>query len=142
MDLKGAKSERCRRPEDRRKDRQHVYQVAGKAIDPLTEDRVETGTDQRRHAASEREVSDREADDRIDRPWMEPPVEEGVEHGKLRRIRGCRVEERGRPEEMDERFRDAPEEDPDPHPGSKEHRGPPEETVLWPFVIMPEPDRA
>ena len=56
---------------------------------PLTEQRREGGADQQRAALAEHAVGDGEADDRVDGPRVQRPVEQRGGHGVLQRPAGC-----------------------------------------------------
>ena len=87
------------------------------------------------------EVGQRQGHDRIDRPGMHAPMEEGDAHRLARRFHRLRVTDGWR-HVVHHRFRHAKEHQADPHAGRKQHREPGGVGVIRLAVIRPQPDAA
>jgi hypothetical protein len=139
VDLKRPEPERRRAPEQRREDRKDVDRLADRAVDAVTQERIERGADQVRQAAPEGEVGERQANDRVDGPRMQRPVEVGQRHGLLGRRFGSRLYRSGRRScHVRDRLGDCEEHQADPHPGAEHHRDPRHGAELGPVVVLPQ----
>ena len=97
-----------------------------------------------RHTLAVHGVGDGQSDDDVDRPGVQPPVEEGRVHGVARRV-GARSRARGLhaasgPGEVVvlEGFGRPPEDEADAHSRGEEHREPGSARVLGLGVVRPE----
>ena len=139
-DLQGAEAERGGRAEEGREDREHVDDLAGRAVGTRAEERLEGGADQLDATLAVGAVRDREADDGVDRPGVQRPVEERGGHGGLRAARRARAR-RGCGEVAD-RLADAVEHQADAHPGAEHHRDPRDGAELRLLVVAAQRDVA
>ncbi len=108
-------------PEHGAEHRQHVSGVAPEAVDAIAEQRIEHGTNGQWQLAPVAEEGERQADDHIDCPWMEAPVEKGEAHGDLGRFWGHPFGNKRVALQVVHRLGDAPEHQPDPHARAKQH---------------------
>ena len=139
-----AEAQRHGDPEDRADDGDDVDDVADAALDAVAEDRLERPPHRDRHALAVHGVGDGQSDDDVDRPGVQPPVEEGRVHGVARRV-GARSRARGLhaasgPGEVVvlEGFGRPPEDEADAHSRGEEHREPGSARVLGLGVVRPE----
>ena len=79
----GTEAECSRQAKDRGAECQDVDDRARRAVDPMLEQGIEARTDGHRQTVTEAEIGQREADDPVDCPGMDSPVEQRVEHGFL-----------------------------------------------------------
>ncbi|CAA0154536.1 hypothetical+protein [Escherichia coli] len=66
--------------DQRGQDAETIDHVADAAVDALTEDRVQGRAQRQRQVAAVREVAQRHADQRVQRPAVQAPVQEGQHH--------------------------------------------------------------
>ncbi len=123
VDLRGAHAERGGDPEGRGHHRQHVHQRR-EVAHAAPGQRFGGGAHQGRGLPAELEECDRQPDDAVDRPGMQPPVEEGVAHGGARGLGRLRGDAGRRQPVVRDRLRHTPEHQADAHARREEHREP------------------
>ena len=90
-DLLDSEAQRRGDSHERSDDRYDVDDVAELSVDAVAEDRTQRRTDGDRQAPAVDGVGDGQADDHVNPPCVQTPVEEGLGHGfrrPVRRIRG------------------------------------------------------
>ncbi len=97
--------------------------MADGAIDTLADERIERRAHAQRQIATEAEVGQTQAHDRIDRPSVHTPVEEGDAHGRARGLGGLGGTLR-RVRVVHDRFGHAVEHQADAHARGEQHREP------------------
>ena len=124
--LADAKAERSRETEQGREHGQDVDRVAPRPVDLLTEQRVEHRAERQRQPAVVGEERQRQRDQRVDRPRVHAPVEEGRRERCLAGLgrAGLDPEEGSGVAEVEDRLRDRPEHQADAHAGAEQHRVP------------------
>ncbi|MCY1291010.1 hypothetical protein D9M70_401810 [compost metagenome] len=129
-------------PEQGDEDAEAVHRMAHRALHPaLAEQRVERRTQRQRLAVAVGEVADGEADQRVDRPAVQAPVEEGQLQCLAGRLRGARGAFR-RVVEVVERLGGGEVEQRDADPRGEQHAGPGAVAEVRPVVVGAEPERA
>ena len=114
-----------------------------RAVGALAEQRLEGGADQLQAALAEDAVGDGEADDGVDRPRVQRPVEERGRHRVLHGLgvaRGAGARRRG--DEVGDRLADAVEHQADAHAGAEHHRDPRDRPELRLLVVAAQRDVA
>ena len=140
VDLHHAETQRCGHTEYRCYHSDGIHYFPDDTLGAfLTDERFETGAQQRRAAFTEGVISQGQTEDAVDGPGVDPPMGEGVAHGHRRRLRGAAFTV-GRREVMAQRFRRAPEHQSDAHPGGKEHKEPAECGILRFFIVFSQTD--
>ena len=115
--------------------------MAQRAVDFLADQRVERRAQRQRQAVPETEVGENQADNGVDAPGVQPPVEEGGAHRLLGGGDGARVRHRRRGE-VGHRLGDAEEHQADAHAGGEQHREPGPIAVVRLRVILAQLDVA
>ena len=142
-DLQRAKPQRSGRTEERGEDRQHVDDLAARAVGMATQQRLEGRTYQLHAALPVDAIRDGQADDRVDRPRVQGPVEQRGGHRGLHRFgvtggagagRRCR--------EVRQRLGDAEEHQADAHACAEHHRHPRDGPELGLLVVTAQRDVA
>ncbi len=131
-----------RHPEHGTKYRQHVGGVTPEAVDAIAEQRIEHGADGQRQLAPVAEEGERQADDHVDGPRVQAPVEEGETHGDLGRLRGHPFGDEGVALQVVHGLGDAPEHQPYSHAGAEQHGKPGEVAEFRYLVVVTQPDAA
>ena len=110
--------------------------MADGTVDLVADDRVERRAQRQRQLLAEPEIGQAQADDHVDRPAVESPVEVGDTHGENRAglvhvvdtgligKRIVRVAPGHGVVEIEQRFGDAEEQQPDADAGREQHREP------------------
>ncbi len=113
--------------------------MAGRPLDPVADQRIEGGPDGQRQVMTEAEIGQRHADDRVDRPSMNPPMEKGNPHRLAgRRDRTPLAARRALP--MHDRLGDTVEHQPDAHAGAEQHGEPCQVVVVGLRIVRPQFD--
>ena len=89
-DLFDSEAERGGDSHERSHDRYDVDDVAELSVDAVAEDRAQRRTDRDRKASAVDGVGDRQADDHVNPPGVQAPVQEGLGHGLRGSVRGAR----------------------------------------------------
>ena len=143
LDLQGAEAERGGRAEQGREDREHVDDLAARAVGVLAEQRLEGGGDQLEAALAVDAVRDGQADHGVDRPRVQGPVEQRGGHRVLRGLGVARPAGARRGSgEVGDRLADAVEHQADAHAGAEHHRDPGDGPELRLLVVATERDVA
>ena len=110
---------------------------------PARRTAVEGRADGERQAAAVAEEGKRERHHGVDRPGVEPPMEDGRGHADgPRRLDVLRIDPERRVLEMIDRLQDAEEHQPDAHAGREQHREPAEIAVVGLGIRAAEADLA
>jgi len=143
-DLQGPDAEGGGGAEERGEDGQDVDDLAGRTVRAaLAEQRGERRADQLPPAPPEGAVGDGQADDRVDRPRVQRPVEQRRGHGGLDgRGRLALDGARRRRRVVRQRLVDPVEHQPDAHAGAEHHRDPGDRAELRRLAVPAQRDQA
>lgn len=83
VELHGSEAQRRRQTENRRTEGDDINQVAPETVQPMLQEGIKTGTQGYGKLIAESEIGQGQADDTVNRPGMDPPMEQGVQHGFL-----------------------------------------------------------
>jgi hypothetical protein len=143
LDLQRAEPERRGRAEQGGEDGEHVDRLAAEAVGVVAQDRLEGRADQLQAPLAVDAVRHRQADDGVDRPRVQRPVEHRRRH---RVLRGLGVPglagARRRRDEVGDRLADAVEHQPDAHARAEHHGDPRDRPELRLLVVAAERDVA
>ncbi|MNH12511.1 hypothetical protein D3C79_720560 [compost metagenome] len=140
--LGDAKPQGGRYPEYGTEHRQHVGGMAPEAVDPLAENGVEHGANGQRQLAAVAEEGQRQADDHIDGPGVQTPVEEGEAHGHLGRFRRHPFGDEGVALQVIHGLGDTPEHQAYAHACAEQHGEPGEVAELRYLVVVAQSNAA
>ncbi|MCY1545774.1 hypothetical protein D9M68_817300 [compost metagenome] len=116
--------------------------MADRAVDALTNQRRQRRANGQRQAAPVGEIGQDQADDDVDAPAVQPPVEQGHAQGDLRRFRGIGSDaghvHEGVALHVHDRLGDAPEQQPGADRGAEQHGEPGEIAELRPLIVAPQ----
>ncbi len=143
LDLEGAEAQRGGGAEQGREDREHVDGLAAEPVGVAADERLEGRADQLEAALAVDAVRHREADDGVDRPRVQGPVEHRGRHGVLGSLGVAGSARAGRRrDEVADRLADAVEHEPDAHAGAEHHGHPGDGPELGLLVVATERDVA
>ncbi len=136
--LQGADAQVGHQPEKGDEDAEAIHRVARGAFHPaLAEDRIERRAQRQRLAMAVGEITDGEADQGIDRPTVQAPVEEGQLQRLARRLRAA-GNAFGWMVEVVDRLGCGEVEQRDADPGGEQHAGPGAVAEVRLFMLLAE----
>ena len=126
--------------------RQQVDRMTGRAVDFVTQNRIQSRANGHRQTATAGKVGDHQTNDDVDSPTMQTPVEQGNAQSNLSRFRStggnARHFNKGVTLEVVDRLGDAPEQNANTNGAAEQHGEPGEETELRFFIVGTQLDVA
>ena len=141
--LLGAEAEGSRQPKEGGEDRQDVNDMPGPAPGALPQEGMEGGAHRQRQPIVEGEDRQRQANNGVDAPGMEAPVEEGAGHAQAAALgEAGRLHAEGRRQRVGHRLQDAIEHQAYADAGGEHHRKPAAQPIVGPRVLAANADAA
>ena len=115
--------------------------MSDRTANAFTEDRIEHRSESKRLPVAIGDERQSKADNDINAPAVQTPVQKRDVHGERRR-RGRARRAGRRIGVMRDRLGNGPEQHTNPHAGAKQHREPREVAIPWPLVFAAQTDAA